>query len=93
VGLSGPGGSIPKMVISEGSNREVTIKAPGQSEGLARRSLIQVIEAVYKAIGSESMMAATQWMRSGDTVLTFSGSVETHTRNIAWVEMPLEPRL
>jgi hypothetical protein len=93
VGLGGPGGSIPKMVIPEGSNREVTIKAPRQSEDLARRSLIQTVEAVNKAIGSESMMAARQRMRSGDTVLTFSGSVETHTGNIAWVEKPLEPRL
>jgi hypothetical protein len=73
------------MIILERSSCKVTIKAPGQSEDLAKRTPVQVVEAANKAIGSESIIAARR-MPSGDTVLTFSRSADLYIGNTTWVE-------
>jgi hypothetical protein len=74
-----------KVVVPERRNREVVIRAPGQGEDLAKRSAVQVVEAVNKAMGSEGAVAARR-MHSGDTVLTFTTNAENYTKDTKWVE-------
>ena len=72
------------MVIPERRTREIVVQAPGQSEDLAKRTPAQVVEAVNKALGGDSAVAARR-MQSGDTVLTFIGNAEGFTKETAWV--------
>jgi hypothetical protein len=74
----------PKVVIPERRTREIVVQAPGQSEDLAKRTPAQVVEAVNKALGGDSAVAARR-MQSGDTVLTFIGNAEGFTKETAWV--------
>jgi len=48
----------PKVVVPERRTREIVIRAPGQSEDLAKRTPAQVVEAVNKAMGGDSAVAA-----------------------------------
>jgi hypothetical protein len=75
----------PKVVIPERRTREVVIRAPGQNDDLAKRTPVQVVEAVNKAIGTDSVVAARR-MPSGDTILTFNDSAEGYTKQTKWVE-------
>ena len=75
----------PRIVVPERRTREVIVKAPGQGEDLARRSSVEVVEAANKAIGGSSVVAARR-LPSGDTILTFEGKAEEHTKDTAWVQ-------
>jgi hypothetical protein len=74
-----------RIVVPERRTREVIIKAPGQSEDLAQRSSVQVVEATNRAIGGNSVVAARR-LPSGDTILTFEGKTEEYTRENTWVQ-------
>jgi hypothetical protein len=87
-GYRGRGGTInetPRIVVPERRTREVIIKAPGQSEDLARRSSVEVVEATNRAMGGSDVVAARR-LPSGDTILTFEGKATEHTENTAWVQ-------
>ena len=43
------------------------------------------MEAANKAIGGSSVVAARR-LPSGDTILTFEGKAEEHTKDTAWVQ-------
>jgi len=43
------------------------------------------VEAANKAIGGSSVVAARR-LPSGDTILTFEGKAEEHTKDTAWVQ-------
>jgi hypothetical protein len=76
---------VPKVVIPEHRTREVVIRAPGQNDNLAKRTPVQVVEAINKAIGTDSIIVARR-MLSGDTILTFNDSTEGYTKQTKWVE-------
>jgi hypothetical protein len=76
---------IPRIVVPERRTREVIIKAPGQSEDLAQRSSVEVVEATNKAIGGKDVVAARR-LPSGDTILTFEGKASEYTKETAWVQ-------
>jgi hypothetical protein len=87
-GRKGSGSGVveaPRIVVPERRTREVIVKAPGQSEDLAQRSSIQVVEAANRAIGGSSVIAARR-LPSGDTILTFQGKTEEYTRETTWVQ-------
>ena len=72
---------ILKVIVPEHSNCEVVIQALGQGEDLAKRTVVQVVEAVNKAIGSEDTVAV-QRIYSSDTVLTFMTNTTNYIKNI-----------
>ena len=69
----------PKVVIPERRTREIVVQALGQSKDLAKRTPAQVVEAVNKALGGDSAVAARR-MQSGDIVLMFIGNAEGFTK-------------
>jgi hypothetical protein len=90
-GRRGGGGvEAPRIVVPERRTREVIIKAQDQSEDLARRSPIQVVEAANKAIGGSDVIAARR-LPSGDTILTFEGKAEEYTKDTIWVQAAFGP--
>jgi hypothetical protein len=85
-GRRGSGGvEAPKIVVPERRTREVVIKALGQSEDLARRTSVEVVQAANTAIGGSKVVAARR-LPSGDTILTFAGKAEEYTKDTAWVQ-------
>jgi hypothetical protein len=76
----------PKMVIPERRTREIVIQAREQSADLAKRTPAQVVEAVNRAMGGNSAVAARR-LPSGDTVLTFQGNAEGFTKETKWVDV------
>ena len=74
----------PRIVVPERRTREVVVKAPGQTEDLAQRSLIEVIQATNKAIRGNKALVARR-LPSGDIILTFEGKAEEYTKDTAWV--------
>jgi hypothetical protein len=71
-------------VVPERRTQEVVIKALGQSEDLAWRTLVEVVQATNTAIRGSKVVAACR-LPSGDTILTFSGKVEEYTKDTVWV--------
>ena len=57
------------------------IQALGQGEDLTKRTAVQVVETVNKAIGSEDTVAV-QRIYSSDTVLTFTANTINYTKNM-----------
>jgi hypothetical protein len=74
-----------KVVILEHRTQEVIIRAPGQNDDLAKRTPVQVVEAINKAIGTDSIVTVRR-MLSGDTILIFNDSTEGYTKQTKWVE-------
>jgi hypothetical protein len=68
-----------KVVILEHRTQEVIIRAPGQNNNLAKRIPIQVVEAINKAIGTDSIVVARR-MLSGNTILIFNDSTKGYTK-------------
>ena len=68
------GHSSTRVVVPEYRIREAIIQAPGRSKDFAKRSSVQVIEVVNKAIGSSEVIAAC-YLPSNDTILIFEGKV------------------
>jgi hypothetical protein len=86
-GRRGSGGvEAPKIVVPERRTREVVIKALGQSEDLARRTSVEVVQATNTAIGGGSKVVAARRLPSGDTILTFADKAEEYTKDTAWVQ-------
>ena len=69
-----------KLVIPEHCIREVIVQVPKQQEDLAKRSSIQVVEAVNKAIGAGSALAVRR-LPSGDTIIIFDQKAESYTKD------------
>jgi hypothetical protein len=58
------------------------IKALGQSEDLARRTSVEVVQVMNIAIGGSKVVAARR-LPSSDTILTFARKAEEYTKDIA----------
>jgi hypothetical protein len=83
--IGGRRADAPRIVVPEHRTQEVIIRAPGQSEDLAQRSSIEVVEAANRAIRGSDVVAAHR-LPSGDTILTFEGKAEEYTKETAWVQ-------
>jgi hypothetical protein len=77
---------ILRVIVPEYRTREVIIKASGQREDLTKRSLVQIIEAINRALGNSSIIIARHFP-SNNIILIFEKNtkVEEYTKEIAWI--------
>jgi hypothetical protein len=68
-----------KVVILEYRIQEIVIRALGQNNNLAKRIPVQVVEAINKAIGTDSIVIVRRIL-SSDTILIFNNSTEGYTK-------------
>ena len=77
----------PRVIVPERRTREVIIHTQQQEEALAKRTPVQVTEAVNRAIGRGADRAiAARRLPSGDIIVTFTDDATKYTEDTKWVE-------
>ena len=77
----------PTKVIPQRVNREILVRGAGLPADLAKRTPVEIIQAVNQASAKKGAIAARK-LQSGDIVVTFSNPTakEWHSQNTQWIQ-------